>query len=113
MGNLETMQKKLQRQVRELQIEVDSTKGELGLTKAELDKVQAELDGARDELIKVTEAKAGLENALYVSQEEARRNAERVDLLEGYLMDIGVDASSVGVRKVEVSTPCMSYLIIS
>jgi chromosome segregation ATPase len=116
VSNLETMQQQLQRQVKELDEQLKNTKGELASTKTELETVKLELSGAQEELQNVNDARDGLEWALGQSQEEARKAEERVEQLEAYLADMGVDASSVKEKKVEVRSPiilCGVLLVLS
>ena len=103
VSNLETMQQQLQRQVEALEGELKINKGELVTTRAQLKNVQFELSNAKDELQNASNARDKLQWALGQSQEEARRSAERVQQLEAYLADMGVESSSVQEKKVEVS----------
>ena len=103
VSNLETMQQQLQRQVKDLQEDLKGTKGELVSTQNELKSVKLELSNTQGELNSTKDARDGLEWALGQSQEEARKAGERVKQLEAYLASMGVDASSVQEKKVEVS----------
>eukprot|EP00804_Cyclotella_cryptica_P012011 CCRYP_004472-RA/>CCRYP_004472-RA protein AED:0.24 eAED:0.24 QI:146/1/1/1/1/1/2/473/632 len=99
VSNLESMQQQLRRKVKELEEELKTTRGELTATRGELDRVRSELAGAKVQLDNSNDARGGLEWALGQSQEEARKAGERVEQLEGYLADMGVDASSVVEKK--------------
>ena len=112
VSNLETMQQQLQRQVKELEGELKTTKGELVSSRAELKNVQFELSNAKDELQNVNNERDRLQWALGQSRDEARKSEERVQQLEAYLAGMGVDASSVQEKKVEVRVDvCSIYYI--
>ena len=109
VSNLENMQQQLQRQVKELEEELKATRRELDVTKVELGEVKVQLVQARSELENANDSTGGLEWALRQSQEEARRAGERVEELEAYLAEMGVDASSVAEKK--KSEVCESCLV--
>jgi predicted nucleic acid-binding Zn-ribbon protein len=90
--------------VKELESELQAVKSELGSAVEELERVKLDLNGANVELERSKVEKEGLEWALSQSQLEVKRFEERVEMLEGYLKDMGVDASSVVEKKIEVSS---------
>ena len=96
VSNLESMQQRLQREAKEVKEELKSTKTELDGTKAELENTKTELVRVREDLKNSNEARDELDMALGKSQ-------RRVEELEAYLADMGVDASSVREKKTEVS----------
>jgi len=110
VSNLENMQQQLRRKVKDLEDELKTTRGELSATRGELDKVRLELAGAKTKLENSNDARGGLEWALGQSQEEARKAGERVEQLEGYLADLGVDASSV-MEKKRTEVRCARVLV--